>query len=87
MNRLTHYLVRYNCPVTDHRWMEGWGCSLEIQFYFLLLNLNSQIIMSRFVKRSANRLTHYLSRYNCPVADHRWMEGWGCSPEIQFYFL
>ena len=29
----------------------------------------------RFVKRSANRVAHYLARYSCSVADRRWKEG------------
>lgn len=41
----------------------------------LMNELKDRSVVLRFVKRSANRVSHYLARYSCLVADRRWTEG------------
>ena len=41
----------------------------------LLSGLQNQNVKLRFVRRSANRVAHYLARYSCLVADRRWEVG------------
>ncbi|KAL6503124.1 hypothetical protein OROHE_023753 [Orobanche hederae] len=41
----------------------------------LMEELKDHSVVLRFVKRSANRVSHYLARYSCLVADRRWTEG------------
>ncbi|XP_074374501.1 uncharacterized protein LOC141714903 [Apium graveolens] len=35
----------------------------------LLVSLKAKNVLLRFVKRSANRVSHYLARYSCSIAD------------------
>lgn len=41
----------------------------------ILASLLHKNIMFRFVKRSANRVAHYLARYSYSLADHSWRVG------------
>ncbi|KAL8089987.1 hypothetical protein AgCh_039448 [Apium graveolens] len=38
----------------------------------LLEDLRSHNVLIRFVKRSANRVAHYLARYSCSIAELKW---------------
>lgn len=50
----------------------------------LLASLKSQNLVLRFVKRSANSVSHYLARYSSSLADRNWGIG-EIHPE--FYFV
>lgn len=41
----------------------------------LLSGLQSQNVKLKFVRRSANRVAHYLARYSCSIADRSWKVG------------
>ncbi|KAL8149999.1 hypothetical protein AgCh_006858 [Apium graveolens] len=41
----------------------------------MLVSLKDKNVILRFVKRSANRVSHYLARYNCSIADRIWRVG------------
>lgn len=41
----------------------------------LLQSLKDKNVIIRFVKRSANRVSHYLARYSCSIADRIWRVG------------
>ncbi|KAL8121302.1 hypothetical protein AgCh_018147 [Apium graveolens] len=41
----------------------------------LLASLRARNVIFRFVKRSANRVSHYLARYNYSIAERIWMIG------------
>lgn len=41
----------------------------------LLKSLKNRNVLIRFVKRSANRVSHFLARYNCFIADRIWRMG------------
>lgn len=41
----------------------------------LLKGLKDQNVLIRFVKRLANRVSHYLARYSCSIADRIWGVG------------
>ncbi|XP_074341817.1 uncharacterized protein LOC141679208 [Apium graveolens] len=41
----------------------------------LLVSLSSKNVKFKFVKRSANKVAHYLARYNCSMAVRSWRVG------------
>ncbi|KAL8103095.1 hypothetical protein AgCh_027577 [Apium graveolens] len=41
----------------------------------LLVSLSNKNVVFKFVKRSANRVAHYLARYNYSIADRSWRVG------------
>lgn len=60
----------------------------------LLLSLKARNVIIRFVKRSANRVSHFLARYSCSISDRGTAVlyliergGWGMSiPSSRMYF-
>lgn len=52
----------------------------------LMNDLKDHNVVRRFVKRSANGVSHYLARYSCLVADRRWTLG-ECPSEIYFSLI
>lgn len=49
----------------------------------LLDSLKARNVLIRFVKRSANKVSHYLARHSCSIADRVWRMG-DVHPEFQY---
>ena len=52
----------------------------------LLAGLKHQNVVLRFVKRSVNRVAHYLVRYSCSIVDRSWRIG-NAHPKFQYVLL